>query len=572
METKHPVVGSRRGNPSGNSDRCFVLALCVTAFAACAQPINDNFAHRTVIQGRQIALTNSLSGASSEAGEPLIPGVSTGQTCWWTWTAPGNGIVTLSAGGTAFNPLLTVYNGNDLADLSLIASNNYVSCYTNCGCHWLVRDHTTFHVAAGQVYQIGVDSALITTATICLQTNLNGLPFLHNGPIWITNVLPGGPMHLELNLTPAPKNDDLSQALKVSGSRLQIRASNAGATSQPGEPSHLRNPGGSSVWYSWTAPASGRVTISTNPIAAYAPPSAGSTYGSGGVGIIIITPVGPTDCGIDVEQTPLPAFFPVFAAYTGSSIGTLAPAGCLPLSLDAFPHAICFDVVKGQTYRIAFDGNMGTTGDTWLCLALTKPASNDSFQKRIKLHGIYALATSYNAGATHQPGEPEDAADSVGKTVWWSWTAPVSGIVSIDLKGSDYAFPLAIYTSATLPTLQLVATDLGGVAFSAIAGQTYQIAVSDASGLTGAITLKLEAPVVDAPLLRAITTSPKAALLRYGALAGQTILLLRCNDGTTWRYAQTAVARGTSVDFLVHPAPTDFGPYYQAIVVDRIFH
>ena len=569
METHHRAVRSHRESSLKSSGRCLLLALCAATLAASAQPGNDNFANRTIIRGKQVALTNSLAGATSEAGEPLILGVSTGQTCWWTWTAPSNGIVTLSAGGTAFNPLLAVYTGTDLADLSLIASNNYVSCYTNCGCHWLVRDHTTFHVAAGEAYQIGVDSALVTTAAIGLLSNLNGGPFLYYGPVWTTNVLPGGPMHLELKLAPAPRNDDLSHAIKISGSRLQTRVSNAGATTQPGEPSHLGNPGGSSVWYSWIAPASGRVTISTNPIAAYAPPSTGS--GSGSV-TIIITPIGPTDCGADTEQTPLPAFFPVFAAYTGASIGTLVPAGCLPLSLDAFPHAVCFDAVKGQTYRIAVDGNLGTTGETWLCLALTKPASNDSFQQRIKLHGIYATATSYNAGATHQAGEPAAAEGSLGKTVWWSWTAPISGPVSIDLHGSDYSFPVAVYTGTALPNLQLWDADFGGVTFEAVAGETYQIAVSDAEGLTGAITLKLQGPVVEAALLRTITSSSKTALLRFQAIAGETLLLLGSNDGSNWQNLQTALARGSSVDFLVHPAPTPAGPFYQAIVLDRAFH
>jgi hypothetical protein len=307
-------------------------------------------------------------------------------------------------------------------------------------------------------------------------------------------------MLLGFQFTPAPVNDDFENRTGISGFRVHLSASNIAASKQPGEPNHSGNPGGSSVWYSWTAPASGRVTLSTNEVLAYSPPSSSD----GGLGGIIITwPTGggiiigggypPPTCGNEIDQNPPPSypFYPVFAAYTGTAVNLLTPANCLPMSLGSFPNAVEFDAVKGQTYQIAFDGNMGTTGDIPLYLALTKPASNDNFKNRIKLHGIDVVATGYNAGATHEPGEPA-ISDSIGKTVWWSWTAPVGGTVSIDLSGSDYSFPVAVFTGSTLAKLQMVAEDSGGVSFDAVEGQTYQIAIGDSAGLTGAIQMKLQ--------------------------------------------------------------------------------
>jgi hypothetical protein len=248
----------------------------------------------------------------------------------------------------------------------------------------------------------------------------------------------------------------------------------------------------------------------------------------------------------------------------------LTPANCLPVSLDAFPNAVEFDTVKGQTYQIAFDGNMGTTGDIPLYLALTKPASNDNFKNRIKLHGIDVVATGYNAGATHEPGEPA-IGDSIGKTVWWSWTAPVGGTVSIDLSGSDYSFPVAVFAGSSFARLRMVATDSGGVTFEAVEGQTYQIAVGDDAGITGAIKLELQAPIVDLPLFQTVRRPANSALLRYPASAGQVILLLRSDDGANWQNVRTGVANRGMVEFLVRPAPDGDGPYYRAIVVDRLF-
>jgi len=56
----------------------------------------DNFANRTPLFGPDYWIGGSLSNATSEAGEPLIDGVSSGQTVWGTWTAPSKGILTLS--------------------------------------------------------------------------------------------------------------------------------------------------------------------------------------------------------------------------------------------------------------------------------------------------------------------------------------------------------------------------------------------------------------------------------------------------------------------------------------------
>ena len=547
----------------------FAVIICCVGFSTFAQGalpfrLTDDFANRTVIFGPDYWISGSLSNATSEASEPFIDGVSSGQTVWGTWTAPSNGIVTLSVNGTGFSPLLTVYTGSDLPSLSLIANNNYLTCYehSECGCHWRVRGQTTFHVARGEAYQIAVDSAIITDASWVLQTT----PWYSWSVVSTTNVPVGGDVQLGLLFTPAPANDDFENRVKLSGSRLSTAASNAGATKQSGEPNHLGNPGGSSVWYSWTAPASGRVTLSTNEVPEYSPPS--SSYG--GSGAISITPVGP-DCGMEIDQNPPPIFYPVFAAYTGTAVNSLTPANCLPVSLDAFPNAVEFDAVKGQTYQIAFDGNMGTTGDIPLYLALTKPASNNNFENRIKLHGIYVVATSYNAGATRQSNEPVFG-DSTGKTVWWSWTAPISGTVSIDLSGSDYAFPVAVFAGSSLARLHLVAADSGGVTFEAVEGQTYQIAVGDDAGLTGAIKLELQAPIVDLPLVQTVRRPANSALLRYRASAGQVILLLCSNDGANWQNVRTGVANRGMVEFLVHPAPTGDGPYYRAIVVDRLFY
>ena len=148
------------------------------ALSADAQPINDRFSNRQTITETNIS--GSLAGATSEPDEPLLEGISSGQTAWWTWVAPSNGVVTLDVSATSFSPLLTVYTGHFLNALSLVASNNYLACYTdvNCGCHWRARQQITFHVARGQAYQIAADSMLVTDTVYAFPSYIPCLLYL----------------------------------------------------------------------------------------------------------------------------------------------------------------------------------------------------------------------------------------------------------------------------------------------------------------------------------------------------------------------------------------------------------
>jgi len=56
--------------------------------------------------------------------------------------------------------------------------------------------------------------------------------------------------------------DDFVQRIPIVGYTITTSGSNVGATRELGEPSHAGTPGGSSVWWTWTAPFSSSVTIS----------------------------------------------------------------------------------------------------------------------------------------------------------------------------------------------------------------------------------------------------------------------------------------------------------------------
>ena len=61
-----------------------------------------------------------------------------------------------------------------------------------------------------------------------------------------------------------PANDMFGSATNIIGNSGSLTATNVGATKEAGEPDHAGNLGGASVWWVWTAPASGSVTFDTN--------------------------------------------------------------------------------------------------------------------------------------------------------------------------------------------------------------------------------------------------------------------------------------------------------------------
>ncbi|MGA2866234.1 MAG: pre-peptidase C-terminal domain-containing protein [Verrucomicrobiota bacterium] len=129
--------------------------------------------------------------------------------------------------------------------------------------------------------------------------------------------------------------DNFSTALSLSGSSCTTNASNVNFTKEPGEPNHAGNPGGTSIWWRWTAPASGPVTFST----------AGSTFDT------------------------------LLAIYTGNSVSTLSLVGSDHNSTGGANRSkVTFTAVQNTTYDIAVDGYNGASGMVTLSLTLTTTA------------------------------------------------------------------------------------------------------------------------------------------------------------------------------------------------------
>ena len=419
----------------------------VVALTVLAETGHDRFADRVMITGAAFAGGAHNLGATTEAGEPVHAGVASGASLWWAWTAPNSGLVRVdtagstNADGTVLDTVLAVYTGTTLAALKPVGANDDERFGV------VVSSRVIFRATAGVTYLLAAAG----------RTPPDGIPATG---------------FVVLNLEQAPDNDHFTNALPFPPGATQVFDDNVGASGEPGEPEHTGQPGGRSVWWSWVAPDNGTYALDT-------------------VGSAIDT---------------------VLAVYTGDAVDALALVGEDDNRSDDGASLVKFVATAGTTYRIVVDGFTGPDGiETGAIVLNLNPAAvlNDDFAERVTLAGQTNRVTAANVGAGKQTGEPNHGNNAGGRSLWWTWTARLDGPVVVTTHHSTFDTALAVYTGSDLAALTLMAEnddsnplDPGAgstVAFPAIAGQTYQIAVdgyraADGSVAAGTIALLLAQP------------------------------------------------------------------------------
>ncbi|MHB8519669.1 MAG: hypothetical protein ACYDH9_02815 [Limisphaerales bacterium] len=254
-------------------------------------------------------------------------------------------------------------------------------------------------------------------------------------------------------LSPPTTNNDFTNRYALTGTHFTVLGSNISANKEPGEPDHAGNPGGKSVWWTWTAPANGTVTISTR------------------------------------ESN----FDTLLAVYTNSTLASLGAVMSNDDETDSSLQTsrVTFKVLAGITCQIAVDGKDGAAGSIALSLTLSVPP-NDDFAQGAILNGLPTTVAGSNVDAT---GEPDES--SWGKSVWWVWTAATNGSVTVTVVGEGFTPWLRIYNGSTISTLSLVAdysidsSQSSRITFRAVAGTSYHISVDGPYGASGPFTVAL---------------------------------------------------------------------------------
>ncbi|GEM_PF-5228703 len=381
------------------------------------------------------------TNATLEPGEPIHGGYEGnpgGKSLWWRFVARFNGYLVISTKGSDFDTVLSVYFGDTISTLTPVAHDNDSGPRQT--------SMVSVRIAAGTTYHIAVDGYNGASGDIKLK--LVGVPD-------------------PSNTSARPINDDYDDAVELMGHYAVDYGYNYGATRGPED---FLYSAGQTVWWTWQAPATGRVSIYT----------AGSDF-----------------------DTFLFVYGPI--SIWGYIINDDVGDGDRSSIVRA-------NVRKGDVLDIAVDGWLVSSGFIVLTLdldpRLVNP-SNDEFEFRTGIQGNSYSVTTTNVGAlANDPVEPLHAGLSTTGSLWWTWTAPNNGVVTFSARatpgtesqpGSPLKPVIAAYRGARLAQLKTIANavddDLDGgaeVSFTVKKGETYQVAVArQLFGASGAFTFRL---------------------------------------------------------------------------------
>ncbi len=558
------------------------------AFAP-AENDNDQFSDAITLEGDSGTVTGSNIDASKESGEPRHGDVNGGASVWYYFTPTRTGTLALEftySGDGVVLPAIAVYVGSTVDQLTIVSSNGY-------GGGWMNGSAVApFTAEAGVRYAIAVDEvfgkpidftldwALVFPPTDVSATkgaftervaiswaasaNATGYDIYRstsddsdyatqiNGTAlnttsyddmmaepgvlyyyWVRAKVGGADSDFstaDSGYLAAPSNDTFAGAAAFSANGELATGSLSGAGLETGEiTSNYWNEG--SVWWEWTAPASGQFTVSIP-----------NEYS-----------------GADVR------------IFTGSSLSTLTFVG----GNEGWRNIFALNVNAGVSYYIRVAESRGSS-IAFSATFLAAPA-NDSFVSALLLEGTNATASGSSLLATSEQGEPEaehyNTLESMQgrNSVWWKWVAPENGLVTVSQPSSGFDFRVGVFQGDVLPSLVTVWSWLAsGQQFYAIKGQVYHLAAySRDSGDGGSITFSLSqqgAPIndrfEDATLVPGNTAHVTGTTIGAWHDEGQSLDL----DRTVWwkwtapsvgriRISSStvpmAIYRGTSVDSLV---------------------
>jgi hypothetical protein len=262
----------------------------------------------------------------------------------------------------------------------------------------------------------------------------------------------------------APANDNFADREVLSGSLpIEVERSNVEATREDGEP-WLITAKGRTIWFEWEVEETGFVTVGT------------------------------CESG----------FRALVGVFTGTAVNALTPVADTSSSGPGCPTPYSgtqatFKAVAGTAYEIVADGDgfylppsPPPSGEGLIPLQIeaTPPPANDDFTDAATLSGrieeepgeppwYFGSSTGYNWGATKEAGEPEHAGDPGGASVWYEWTAPVTGVARFSAQGNWFKTLVSVYEGDSLDSLTHLASGefLGIEDVPVIAGTTYRIAV-----------------------------------------------------------------------------------------------
>ncbi|KOX30101.1 hypothetical protein ADK67_10155 [Saccharothrix sp. NRRL B-16348] len=232
-----------------------------------------------------------------------------------------------------------------------------------------------------------------------------------------------------------PANDDFDQAIEVVTPFTATQSVDE-ATEAADDPGYCATT--KSVWFTYTAPASGTVVVST----------AGSNY-----------------------DTTLSAF--------SGTRGSLAPIGCDDDSGGGTQSRLSVEVTAGVRYHFKVAA-LSTPSSTSLILRATTPTApaNDDLADAAPISALPHVSDVDISAATVEPDEPTSRCARPDRSIWYALTVP--GTTSVTVSELSNSANLAVYAgnaAGGLDEVRCAAHSSDGLTFRATAGTTYHVRV-----------------------------------------------------------------------------------------------
>ena len=250
-----------------------------------------------------------------------------------------------------------------------------------------------------------------------------------------------------------PPNDAFATAQPLTLD-VPVQGTVVDATVESNEPAHAGDRRTKSVWYSYTSPTDGAVTLDA--------------------------------CDATFDD--------VIATYTGAALNSFTIGPSVDDACNDLGAKVSLQVKAGVTVWIAIAGVEGGAGTFTLVAHAETVPPNDAFVDAVTLKP--GRVQGSNTLATRELGEPA-IAEGGGGSVWYRYRTNTRQRVTLDTSNSSFDTVLGVFTG-DLGTLRKIASDDdGGVAdtsllsFTAVPRRTYWILVDGYESGRGSFELGL---------------------------------------------------------------------------------
>jgi hypothetical protein len=381
-------------NPSTGGDLTFVM---IFAPDMSMPPANDEVAMPLLIDPTPYSNVQETIAATTALSDPILTCGSLDQghySVWYSFMAPSDGALSIDTLGSSYNTQLAIWTGLEGSLLS-------VDCNDDAPTGGVKQSKLDLSVLSGIVYHVEVTGH---------------------------DLYSYGELHVNASFAPAisgEPNDTFGNAIVISSSirfpstsffETQDTTAATTAVDDPILPcSSYAGQGVRTVWYRFTAPEDGTMTVDT----------------------------------LNSE------FNTVLAVWTGAQ-GSLQSEACNDdISFGDNRSQVELPVTAGMTYHIEVAGAtptaFGEMGLNMVFAPVPDPPSNDNFANALTVGSTPYSNTQMNTKATTENDDPSFSCDYPFEgqgtySTWYRYTASENGLLKVNTLNSNHNTVLAVWT------------------------------------------------------------------------------------------------------------------------------